>query len=127
MVTTTNIIHLVLLFPCSCWSFVPQRPRAAPLHLNSFVEGPPIETKPDYENIHGPLGKTLDTAFLKLFRSKMAEAFEMDSQLPHDDYQGLMELTAAMNARYSDQTVAQRLAQDVLRKYFECDQICILL
>lgn len=125
---TMNILHLLLLLPCSCWSFAPQGSKAAStIQLNSFVEGPPRETKPDYENIHGPLGKTLDTAFLKLFRSKMAEAFEMDSQLPHDDYQGLMELTAAMNARYSDQTVAQRLAQDVLRKYFECDQICILL
>lgn len=118
MTTTMNLLHLLLLFPYSCWAFAPQGTKiTSKVQLNSFVEGPPRETRPDYENIHGPLGKTLDTALLKLFRSKMAEAFEMDSQLPHDDYQGLMELTAAMNARYSDQTVPQRLAQDVLRKY----------
>jgi hypothetical protein len=47
----------------------------------------------------------------------MAEKFGMDSKLPHDDFQGLMELTAAMNARYSDRTEVQRMAQDVLRKF----------
>lgn len=49
---------------------------------SSVVEGPSIETKPDYEHIHGPLGKTLDKVFMKLFRSKLAEKVGFDSNLP---------------------------------------------
>ena len=83
-----------------------------------FVEGPAPETKPDYDNIHGPLGKAMDTVFLKVFRSTMAEKVGVDSQRPQDDYQGLMELTAALNARYSDRLQVQAIAQDVLRSLF---------
>ena len=46
------------------------------------IPGPPLDDKPDYENIHGPLGKTLDKVFLKVFRSKMAEKIGVDSSLP---------------------------------------------
>ena len=97
-------------------AFVPSFQLTHGSHLNLFVEGPSVDTKPDYENIHGPLGKTMDEVFLKVFRSKMADAFGLDSQLPYDNYQGLMELTAAMNARYSDKSETQRLAQEVLSK-----------
>ena len=97
-------------------AFVPPCQSTHGVQLRAFVEGPPVETKPDYENIHGPIGKTMDKLFLKIFRSKMAEAFGMDSQLPYDDYQGLMQLTAAMNARYSNKAETQRLAQEVLSK-----------
>lgn len=57
-----------------------------------FVEGPSIETKPVYEDIHGPLGQDLDRIFLRVFRTKMANLVgkEMDSSLPVDDFQGLM-------------------------------------
>lgn len=82
------------------------------------VAGPDLETKPDYENIHGPFGKTLDTLFLKIFRSKMAEKVGVDSSLPKDDYQGLMELASAMNSRYSDRTKVQKIAQEILRSLF---------
>ena len=34
-----------------------------------------------------------------------------------DDYQGIMELASALNARYSDRTKVQKTAQDVLRKF----------
>lgn len=46
------------------------------------VAGPPLDDKPDYQNIHGPLGKTLDKVFLTVFRSKMAEKVGVDSSLP---------------------------------------------
>ena len=111
----TTIIRFVCLLPFTL-AFVPTFQSTPGYRLNAFVEGPSVETKPDYENIHGPLGKTMDKVFLKVFRSKMAQEFGIDSALPYDDFQGLMELTAAMNARYSDRTETQRLAQEVLRK-----------
>ena len=46
------------------------------------VKGPDLETKPDYENIHGPLGKTMDSVFLTMFRTEMAEKVGVDSSLP---------------------------------------------
>lgn len=109
------MLIFLLLLPCTL-AFVPSFQLTHCSHLNVFVEGPSVETKPDYENIHGPLGKTMDKVFLKVFRSKMADAFGIDSQLPYDNYQGLMELTAAMNARYSNKAETQRLAQEVLSK-----------
>jgi len=82
------------------------------------VHGPSVETKPDYENIHGPLGPFMDTLFMKLFRSSLAEHVGVDSDKPQNDYMGLMELTAAMNARYSDRSQVHRIAQDVLISLF---------
>ena len=84
--------------------------------LFSFVRGPPVETKPDYERIHGPLGPFWDTLFMKLFRAQLAEHVGVDSDKPQNDYMGLMELTSAMNARYSDRSQVQRIAQNVLSK-----------
>ena len=110
------MILFCLVLVSRTFAFVPSCPSTHGVLLRAFVEGPPIETKPDYENIHGPIGKTMDKVFLKIFRSKMAEEFGMDSPLPYDDYQGLMQLTAAMNARYSDKAETQRLAQEVLSK-----------
>lgn len=82
------------------------------------MHGPSVETKPDYENIHGPLGPFMDTLFMKLFRSSLAEHVGVDSDKPQNDYMGLMELTAAMNARYSDRSQVHRIAQDVLISLF---------
>jgi len=78
--------------------------------------GPSPETKPDYENVHGPLGQVADKVFMAVFRMQMADKVGIDSKLPRDDYMGLMELTAAMNARYSDRRQVQTIAQDVLRE-----------
>jgi hypothetical protein len=44
--------------------------------------GPPVETKPDYENMHGPLGKIMDKVFMTVFRTQMANKIGIDSQLP---------------------------------------------
>jgi hypothetical protein len=82
------------------------------------VDGPDEATKPNYENIHGPLGKTLDRIFLTIFRTNMAEKVGVDSSLPNDDYQGLMELSRALVSRFSDRTQVQKIAQDVLRSLF---------
>mmetsp|Transcript_49398 Transcript_49398/g.148828 ORF Transcript_49398/g.148828 Transcript_49398/m.148828 type:complete len:136 (+) Transcript_49398:104-511(+) len=46
------------------------------------IEGPPPETRPDYEHIHGPLGKFLDDIFMALFRTRLAERVGVDSNLP---------------------------------------------
>jgi hypothetical protein len=86
--------------------------------LSKTVAGPTLETKPDYENIHGPLGPLADKLFLIVFRNQMAKRVGIDSDLPKDDYMGLMELTAAMNARFSDRRQVQLIAQDVLRSLF---------
>ncbi len=82
----------------------------------AVTEGPDPATKPDYENIHGPLGKTLDTLFLYVFRTQLAHHVGVDSKLPKTDFQGLMELTVAMNARYSDRKEIQKIAQRTLRE-----------
>jgi len=83
-----------------------------------FIEGPPEETKPDYENIHGPLGKQLDIIFLKIFRAALAEQVGVDSSIPHDEYDGLMELARALNSRYSDRTQIQQVALQTLQSLF---------
>ena len=85
----------------------------------AVTEGPDPSTKPDYDNIHGPLGKTLDKLFLYVFRTKLAEHVGVDSKLPKTDFNGLMELTAAMNARYSDRAEIQKIAQRTLREYHQ--------
>jgi hypothetical protein len=82
-----------------------------------FVSGPSLDTKPDYENIHGPLGKWIDNnLFMTVFRYQLAQKVGVDSAKPLNDYTGLIELTAAMNARYSNRTTAQELAQETLCK-----------
>lgn len=44
--------------------------------------GPPQETKPDYANIHGPMGKEIDDIFLSMFRTKLSEQVGIDSDKP---------------------------------------------
>lgn len=51
-----------------------------------FIDGPPLETIPDYENIHGPLGQFMDVVFLKVFRARMAEKVGFDSDMPQVNY-----------------------------------------
>mmetsp|Transcript_1144 Transcript_1144/g.2700 ORF Transcript_1144/g.2700 Transcript_1144/m.2700 type:complete len:381 (-) Transcript_1144:871-2013(-) len=84
----------------------------------AVTEGPDLASKPDYENIHGPLGKTVDDVFMYVFRSKLAEHVGVDSKLPKTDFSGLMELTVAMNARYSDRREIHKIAQRTLQSLF---------
>lgn len=108
------------LFFCSEKARITAKPIVQKQRFNAAnfatTEGPDKTTKPDYENIHGPLGKTLDSLFLYVFRSKLAEHVGVDSKLPKTDFAGLMELTAAMNARYSDRAQIQNIAQRTLRE-----------
>ena len=86
--------------------------------VGKTIQGPCIEDRPDYENIHGPLGKDVDRFFLNLFRSRMVEQVGVDSNLPMEDYQGLMELTAALNARFSDRDEVRKRAKNTLVSIF---------
>mmetsp|Transcript_13382 Transcript_13382/g.27335 ORF Transcript_13382/g.27335 Transcript_13382/m.27335 type:complete len:416 (+) Transcript_13382:151-1398(+) len=100
------------------------------------VMGPPPETKPDYASIHGPLGPLADRLFLTIFRLKMASRLANDngnnsnnsnatttaktphSDLPLDDFQGIIELTSQMNSHYRNRTHVQQIAQQVLVSLF---------
>lgn len=82
-----------------------------------LVQGPPIDTKPKYNQIHGPLGKTLDSLFLSIFRTKMEQVTMITSTLPKDDYQGLMEVANQMTKKYSKPQVRE-LSRQILRSLF---------
>lgn len=86
--------------------------------FQSPVPGPPMETKPDYENIVGPLGKTMDNLFLKVFRGKLAEQVGSDSSLPSTDFKAITEIAAAMNKKFTNRQEIQQRAQEVLRALF---------
>ena len=109
---------VVIIIANSCGAFVHHRGRCNTKSLLFSTILGPTDPKPDYENIHGPLGKQVDDIFLKLFRKKLAENIGIDSNLPQDDYQGIMELTQALNARYSDRNQVQKIAQNVLVSLF---------
>jgi hypothetical protein len=83
----------------------------------------PTDPKPDYDNIHGPLGKDVDGLFLAIFKEKMAQHVFIKGDFPmtttlSPGYEGLMELTAALNAKYSNRIQVQKIAQDILRSLF---------
>lgn len=81
------------------------------------IQGPPIETKPNYNEIHGPLGKLLDSLFLQIFRSKMESITNISSPLPKDNYQGLMDVATQMNRQYSKKEV-RMLSREILKSLF---------
>lgn len=81
------------------------------------IQGPPIETKPNYNEIHGPLGKFLDSLFLQIFRSKMESITNISSPLPKDNYQGLMDVATQMNRQYSKKEV-RMLSREILKSLF---------
>ncbi|KAL7540237.1 hypothetical protein ACHAXR_012526 [Thalassiosira sp. AJA248-18] len=90
------------------------------------IQGPPIETKPDYSSIHGPLGPFVDSIFMSLFRVKLAERLNRpdndiripDSKLELNDFMGINEITLAMNTQYSNRTQVQEMAREVLVSLF---------
>ncbi len=93
------------------------------ISIGSKVILGPTDPKPDYESIYGPMGKDVDALFLTIFKEKMAQHVVMGAELTSvtavsPGYEGLMELTAALNARYSNRTQVQRIAQDILRSLF---------
>lgn len=92
------------------------------------IEGPLLSSKPDYSSIHGPFGSLLDKYLTILFRGRLAsrlcntqtpdEIVIADSLLPYDDFEAIIDITHSMNSRYSNRTVVQTLAQDVLISLF---------
>lgn len=97
------------------------------------TDGPDPATKPDYDDIIGPLGRWLDTLLLTIFRNKLAEQVMGDltdstgssSSTPlaavlaePANYTQIVQLAAAMNARFSDPVTVQTCAQTVLRNMF---------
>jgi hypothetical protein len=82
-----------------------------------WVTGPPAASRPDYETIHGPMGKMVDDFFLTMFRTQLARQVGIDSDKPPTDYQGLIDLVHAMNARFSNRTETHLCAQRTLSKY----------
>ena len=102
------------------------------LYVKSYkagtIEGPPLSSKPDYSSIHGPFGSLLDRYLTILFRDRLASRLRHtrtsseipipDSQLPYDDFEGIIDITHSMNSLYSNRTVVQTLAQDVLISLF---------
>lgn len=63
----------------------------------NVIVGPDIRTKPDYDNLHGPLGKRIDTLFMTMFRKQLARLVQYDSSRPCNDYLGIIEITQHMN------------------------------
>lgn len=101
--------------------------------MTRIHSGPDSATKPDYDDIHGPLGKWLDTLLLTLFRNKLAEQvfgddlaelrtpFAAASWIPPQEpanFTQIVQLAAALNARFSDPFTVQQRAQTVLQRMF---------
>ena len=84
----------------------------------SAIRGPPKETKPDYENIVGPLGRTMDMLFMVVFRKALAKHTNLDSDRPVNDFKGITDIALQMNRRYPDRTQVQVRALDVLKSLF---------
>jgi len=94
--------------------------------LTSSVPGPPLETKPDYENIVGPLGRWADQIFLKMFRDKLAEQVYRDEDeanriplSPDGTYQEIIDLAAALNRRsnLSRQDIQERARETLVQLF----------
>jgi len=89
----------------------------SPASTATLVPGPPRETKPDYENIIGPLGRIADRLFLVIFRQKLENITGLSSSYAYDDYQGLIDITRKLNQQFP-QSVVQQRAQQVLISLF---------
>lgn len=81
----------------------------------SAVLGPDLSTKPDYENIHGPLGPFMDSVFQNLFRSELEKAVGLNATKP--GFEGITELAAYMNFALPPEEVHDK-ARTVLNRLF---------
>lgn len=82
------------------------------------VSGPSIETKPQYDNIVGPLGRFMDRIFLVVFRKQLASKTGIDSSRDDTDYLGIIDISLRMNKKFSDRRVVQQKAKEVLIALF---------
>ena len=84
--------------------------------VQTAVPGPPLESKPDYENIVGPLGRFMDQIFMKVFRKQLAEQVGADSV--YDDYRAIIDLASQMNRKIANRTEIHQRAEKVLINLF---------
>jgi hypothetical protein len=92
----------------------------------STIEGPPIDSKPDYSSISGPMGPFVDSILMSFFRYKFAQRLNRpdnaiitpDSKLPLNDFMGIIDLTTRMNTQHFNRKTIQTMAQDVLVSLF---------
>jgi hypothetical protein len=75
--------HKKILYPTSLYSRVNSKNAGSGSTAVTigWVVGPDVATKPDYDNIYGPLGRLTDQLFLRVFRAKLAEHVGFDSNL----------------------------------------------
>lgn len=90
----------------------------SPRFLEISIPGPPMETKPDYPNIVGPLGRFMDRIFMRVFRRQLARQVGKDSNKSLDDFTGIVDLAATLNREIPDRNEIHRRAQVVLRNLF---------
>lgn len=86
--------------------------------LELAIRGPPIETKPDYDKIVGPLGRIMDRIFLIVFRRALAHHAQFDSPRSQDDFMGIIDIALHMNKQYKDRNQVQQRALQVLQSLF---------
>ena len=100
---------------------IPRKPT-----YKSTIEGPPIDSKPDYSSISGPMGPFVDSILMSFFRYKLAQRLNRpdnaiitpDSKLPLNDFMGIIDLTTRMNTQHFNRETIQTMAQDVLVSLF---------
>jgi hypothetical protein len=102
-----------------------QTPRI-PTYKSATIEGPSMDTKPDYSSISGPMGPFVDSILMSLFRFKLSQRLNRpdnsiitpDSKLPLNDFMGIIDLTTRMNSQHFNRATIQTMAQDVLVSLF---------
>ena len=114
---TTDVSTITIRSSSTITTALYNEREARPFSGKRRVQGPSIETKPNYDEIHGPFGKELDSLFLQLFRSKMESITSITSPLPKDDYQGLMDVATQMSRQYSKEEV-RMLSRKILQSLF---------
>jgi hypothetical protein len=100
--------------------------RRIPTYKSATIEGPSIDSKPDYSSISGPMGSFVDSILMSLFRYKLSQRLNRpdntiithDSKLPLNDFMGIIDLTTRMNSQHFNRATIQNMAQDVLVSLF---------
>ena len=97
-----------------------------PTYKSVTIEGPSIDSKPDYSSISGPTGPFVDSILMSLFRYQLSQRLNRpdntiitpDSKLPLNDFMGIIDLATRMNSQHFNRAKIQTMAQDVLVSLF---------
>jgi len=103
-----------------------QIPRIPTYNKRATIEGPSIDSKPDYTSISGPMGSFVDSVLMSLFRYKLSQRLyhqdntipTPDSKLPLTDFMGIIDLATRMNSQNFNRTTIQTMSQDVMVSLF---------